>query len=67
MNEMLLWLENILVAGLTEFIRFMGYTIAAPLWLLLVTFMAGALSTKMRGAGGRMNRAYQKVKVRWQR
>jgi len=67
MNEMFLWLENILVAMLTEFIRFMGYQIAAPLWLLLVTFLAGALSGRARAARGGMSRAYQRIKVRFQR
>lgn len=65
MNEMLLWLENLIVVALSEFIEFMSYQISAPLWLLLVTFMAGALSVKIRGASGGMSRAYQKIKVRW--
>ena len=68
MAEILLWLEAFILAALSEFFRFMGTQVTAPLWAFLVAVMFGALMFGGgRGARGKASRAYQRIKVRWQR
>jgi uncharacterized membrane protein len=65
--ELLAWAQNAIVAAIVTFTAFMSREVVTPLWLLLLVFMTGILWGKARGVGGRMSKAYQRIRVKFAR